>query len=72
MLTVTAVSHLERVSSRLLAVFLVLHGIAHYVGMNGNIGLIRHEKPAALLADSWSLSNTAALGCSRSCGRLAA
>ncbi len=49
------------VVSRLLAVFLVMHGIAHFVGVTGTIGSIREGGTQELAAGAWSAGNDALL-----------
>lgn len=60
--TVASVHHPMAIVSRLLAVFLVMHGVAHFVGMSGNITHLRDGTPAPLAADTWSVGNDVVLG----------
>ncbi len=43
-------------------VFLVLHGVAHFVGLRSNISRISDGKAADLLGGAWRVSNSVGLG----------
>jgi len=60
--TVATTHHPMAIVSRLLAVFLVMHGVAHFVGVTGTITHIRDGTSASVAADTWSVGNGVVLG----------
>jgi len=49
------------VDRRSLGAFLVLHGVAHFVGLSANIDLARDHRAAALLGGVWHVNSRPAL-----------
>ncbi|MDP3892993.1 hypothetical protein [Nocardioides sp.] len=55
-------NHRRSLVGSVLAVFLVLHGIAHFVGVSGNIGSIADNDRVDLLGGAFTTSNDLVFG----------